>query len=154
MDLVVPNKRRNQNQDSVLLPFEGPGQICFCHLPDLIYHSVITLDHSSLWEVESCLWKEAFPEMKIFPDMKTFLHCLKACKGLVLRRMLDLWIYQYQVSFGNTWIITCYCVFPGSFEKDDPYSSTKEEMLKRNEELKMRLALYEKGVIFSESCLK
>ena len=92
--------------------------------------------------------------MKNFLAMKTFLHCLKACKGLVLRRMLDLWIYQYQVSFGNTWIITCYCLFPGSFEKVDPSSSTKEEMFKQNQDLKMRLALYEKEVIFSWSCLK
>ena len=86
--------------------------------------------------------------------MKTFLHSLKACKGLVLRRGLDLWIYQYQVSFGNTWIITCFCVFPGSFKKVDPYSSTKEEMFKQNQELKMRLALSEKEVIFSKSCSK
>ena len=106
------------------------------------------LDHSSPWKVESCLWKEACP------DMETFLHCLKACKGLVLRRMLDQGIYQYQVGMGNTWIIICNCLFPGSYEKVDPFSSTKEEMFKQNQELKMRLALSEKEVIFSKSCLK
>ena len=38
----------------------------------------------------------------------------------------------------------------GSFEKVDPYSPKKEEMFKQNQELKMRLALYEKEVIFSK----